>query len=60
MLSLTRKEGEKVLIGEDIIVTVIAIGANRVRLGFEAPSSVKIHREELRTKIKRKETPWAK
>ena len=52
MLALTRKSGEKVLIGEDIIVTVIAISGNRVKIGVEAPSEVPIHREELRTAIK--------
>ena len=47
MLVLTRKLGEKVHIGDDIVVTVTFIDAGRVRLGFEAPQHVKIYREEL-------------
>ncbi len=52
MLALTRKIGERVFVGDDVIVTVIAINGNRVRLGFSAPPEVPIHREELRTSIK--------
>lgn len=50
MLVLTRKVGQRVMIGDDIIITVQSIGmgeAKRVRLGFSAPDDVKILREEL-------------
>lgn len=47
MLVLTRKEGEKILIGEDIILTVVMINRGNVRIGIEAPKSVPILREEL-------------
>ncbi len=47
MLVLTRKLGETVVIQGDIHVTVVAIGSGRVRLGFTAPASVEIQREEL-------------
>ena len=47
MLVLTRKPGDKVLIGDSINVTVAAVKGDRVRLGFEAPKNVLILRAEL-------------
>jgi carbon storage regulator len=47
MLVLTRKLGEKILIGDDITITVVDIGRSRVKLGIEAPAGHKILREEL-------------
>jgi carbon storage regulator len=47
MLVLTRKLGEKVIIGGNIIVTVVEVKGNKVRLAFEAPDQVRIMREEL-------------
>ncbi len=47
MLVLTRKPGERILIGEDIRVTVVRIGPNTVRLGIEAPRGVNIVRSEI-------------
>ena len=47
MLVLTRKAGEKVVIGEGITLTVIETKANRVRFGIDAPGQVRILRSEL-------------
>lgn len=47
MLVLSRKVGERILIGEHIAITVVRIGPNTVRLGIDAPRSVRIAREEL-------------
>ncbi len=47
MLVLSRKSGERIHIGKDIVLTVVAVKGNRVRLAFEAPESVRIHREEV-------------
>lgn len=47
MLVLTRKAGEKVHIGDDIIVTVLEVHGHRVRLGIEAPAAVPVLRAEL-------------
>lgn len=47
MLVITRKEEQRVMIGDDIVVTVLEIRGNNVRLGFEGPSEVSIHREEV-------------
>lgn len=47
MLVLSRKPGERVIIGNDIKVTIIRIGPNTVRIGIDAPGHMNIVREEL-------------
>ena len=47
MLVLSRKLGEKILIGDSIVLTVVKIDRNQIRLGIEAPSDVAIYREEI-------------
>jgi carbon storage regulator len=47
MLILSRKAEERILIGDDIVVTVVKIGANTVRIGVTAPKDVRILRQEL-------------
>ena len=47
MLVLARKESEKVLLGDDIVLTIVRLSGDRVRLGIEAPSDLLILREEL-------------
>jgi carbon storage regulator len=47
MLVLSRKNGEKVMIGNGITVTVVEVIGNRVRLGISAPDNVRILRGEL-------------
>ena len=47
MLVLSRKPGEKIRIGDDIIVTVVEVRGNRVRIGIEAPEDCGIVRGEL-------------
>lgn len=46
-LSITRKPGQAVRIGDDVVVTVVSSRSNEVRLTFEAPLTVKIQRTEL-------------
>lgn len=48
MLVLSRKPGESIHIGDDIVVTVIRNGGNRIRLGISAPPDTPITRSELR------------
>jgi carbon storage regulator len=48
MLVLSRKVNEQIVIGNNIRMTVVSIRGNQVRLGFEAPQSVPIFRDELR------------
>jgi carbon storage regulator len=47
MLIITRRPGEKVMVGEDIVVHVMEIVGNSVRIGIEAPRSVPVYREEI-------------
>ncbi len=47
MLVLSRKAGEKVHIGEDIVVTVLEVQGQRIRLGIDAPADVPVRRAEL-------------
>lgn len=47
MLVLSRKLGEKILIGENISITVVDIDRGKIRLGIEAPRDVPIYRQEL-------------
>jgi carbon storage regulator len=48
MLVLTRKLNERIMIGDDIVITLIEVrGDNSVRIGIEAPRGVKIQREEI-------------
>jgi len=47
MLVLTRREGERIALGDDIVVTVVSIQGNKVRIGISAPDDVAIRRGEL-------------
>jgi carbon storage regulator len=47
MLVLTRKVGERIHIGDDVIVTVVRIQGDKIRLGIEAPPRITVHREEI-------------
>jgi carbon storage regulator len=47
VLVLTRKPGERILIGDDIVITVLDARRDGVRLGIEAPKGVKIQRDEV-------------
>lgn len=47
MLVLSRKKGEKIVINNDIIVTVVEVKGDKVRLGIEAPKTVPIDRKEV-------------
>ena len=47
MLIITRRPGEKVMVGEDIVVHVMEIVGHTVRVGIEAPGSVPVYREEI-------------
>ena len=47
MLVLSRKLGEKIVIGDNIVVTVVKIDRNQIRIGIDAPSDVPVYREEI-------------
>lgn len=48
MLVLTRKEGEKIVIGNDIEVSVLEVRGGQVKIGVVAPQEVSVDREEVR------------
>jgi carbon storage regulator len=52
MLILTRRPGERVVIGEEILVTVMGVSGHTVRLGIAAPQGVPIYREEIWLAVK--------
>ena len=51
MLILTRSSGEKLRIGNDVTVTVIAVKGGQVRIGIDAPKDIEVHREEIYLRI---------
>jgi carbon storage regulator len=56
MLILTRRVNEKLMVGDDVTVTVLSISGNQVRIGVTAPRHVPVHREEVYDKVKRQES----
>ncbi len=52
MLVLTRKQGEKIRIGNNIVLTVVGVSDNQIKIGIDAPADVKILREEIYSKVK--------
>jgi len=59
VLVLSRKIGERILIGDKIAVTVVKIGHGGVRIGVEAPPEMAVVREELATELERAERALA-
>jgi len=47
MLVLSRKSGQRVMIGDDVVVSIIEVRGSTIRLGIEAPRSIPVHREEV-------------
>ena len=47
MIIMPRKKGERVVLGDDIVLTVIEIKGDKVRLGVEHPRHVSVHRQEV-------------
>ena len=52
MLVLSRKLGEKIVIGENIVVTVVKIDRNQIRIGIEAPHDIPVYREEIMPSVR--------
>ncbi|HUW78814.1 MAG TPA: carbon storage regulator CsrA [Candidatus Nanopelagicaceae bacterium] len=47
MLILSRRVGESVMIGDDVVVTVLDVRGDSIRIGIQAPKDVQVHREEV-------------
>ncbi len=55
MLILERGPMESILIGDDIVVTILAVHGKSVKVGIAAPKSIKVHRQEVHERIKEQE-----
>jgi carbon storage regulator len=53
MLVLSRKKNERIVIGKDVLVSVVEIRGDKVRLGIEAPREVRVDRQEVADAIAR-------
>lgn len=53
MLVLSRQLDESIMIGDDVVVTVVDIRGDKVRLGIAAPSAIPVHRQEIYETIQR-------
>ena len=51
MLILTRRVGETLMVGDDVTISVLGVKGNQVRIGFNAPKEVSVHREEIYMRI---------
>lgn len=54
-LALSRNVGEEILVGDDVVIKVVALNNRRVKLSFEAPQHIKINRREVYEAIKKQE-----
>ena len=52
MLILTRRIGERLVIGDNTFCTILGVKGNQVRLGVDAPADISVHREEIYMKVK--------
>lgn len=57
MLVLTRNLGEQIVIGEEIVITVVAATRGRIRVRIEAPPEVSVHRREVQERRNRARRP---
>lgn len=51
MLALSRKQGESIIVGNDIEITILEIKGDQVKVGIDAPKSVPVYRKELYVQI---------
>ena len=53
MLVLGRKVDQKIMIGDDIVITIVRVEGSTVKVGIQAPTDTPVHREEVYNAIKR-------
>lgn len=52
MLNITRRRGERIVLGDDVFISVLEVSGQTVRLGIDAPRSVRVYREEIWLEVK--------
>jgi carbon storage regulator len=60
MLILTRRLGESIVIGDEVVVTVLGVKGNQVRMGVNAPPNVAVHREEIYERVQQEKASQGK
>lgn len=60
MLTITRRPGEKIMIGDDVVIEIVEVTGTTVRVGITAPRSRQIYREELWERVKQENEQAAK
>ena len=55
MLVLSRERDESIMIGDDIVITIVDVRGNKVRVGIDAPPHIAVHRQEIFAAIKREQ-----
>ena len=58
MLVLSRQRDESIIIGDNIVVTIVDIRGDKVRLGINAPTEIPVHRQEVYEAIQRENLRW--
>lgn len=53
MLNITRRRGERIVLGDDVFISVLEVSGQTVRLGIEAPRSLRVFREEIWLEVKK-------
>jgi carbon storage regulator len=53
MLVLSRKRDERIVIGDNIVITIVDVRGDKVRLGIEAPPEIPVHRQEIVDALRR-------
>jgi carbon storage regulator len=59
MLIITRKPGEKIMLGDDVTIEIIEVSGSSVRIGIAAPRSLPVYREEIWSSVKEENTAAA-
>jgi carbon storage regulator len=59
MLIITRRPGERVMIGDDVVIAIIDVKGSNVRIGIDAPREIAVYREELLEAMKAEKTAGA-
>jgi carbon storage regulator len=60
MLKITRRTGERIILGDDIVVTLLEVSGQTARIGIDAPRSIPVYREEIWVEVKRENEAAAK